>query len=91
MRRTSASISVHHDGASMRHADLRGRLCERIAGANIAATHVCHDTEFALCAASTCIATGGTVKNNQGKKYPARHANVRSSWATMSQTSTAAI
>ncbi len=32
---------------------------------------VCHDTEFALCAASTCTATGGTVKNNQGKKYPA--------------------
>jgi hypothetical protein len=32
---------------------------------------VCHDTEFALCAASTCVATGGMVKNNQGKKYPA--------------------
>ena len=32
---------------------------------------VCHDTEFALCAASTCVATGGFVRNNQGKKYPA--------------------
>ena len=32
---------------------------------------ICHDTEFALCAASTCTATGGFVKNNQGKKYPA--------------------
>ena len=32
---------------------------------------ICHDTEFALCAASTCVATGGFVKNNQGKKYPA--------------------
>jgi hypothetical protein len=32
---------------------------------------ICHDTEFALCAASTCVATGGFVTNNQGKKYPA--------------------
>jgi hypothetical protein len=32
---------------------------------------ICQDTEFALCAASTCVATGGFVKNNQGKKYPA--------------------
>jgi hypothetical protein len=32
---------------------------------------ICHDTEFALCAASTCVATGGFVKNNQGMKYPA--------------------
>jgi hypothetical protein len=32
---------------------------------------ICQDTEFALCAASTCVATGSFVKNNQGKKYPA--------------------
>ena len=32
---------------------------------------ICQNTEFALCAASTCVATGGFVKNNQGKKYPA--------------------
>src|ERR1700730_8624156 len=32
---------------------------------------ICQNTEFALCAASTCVATGGTVKNNQDKKYPA--------------------
>src|SRR5579862_4382387 len=32
---------------------------------------VCQNTEFALCAASTCVATGGFVRNNQGKKYPA--------------------
>jgi hypothetical protein len=32
---------------------------------------ICQDTEFALCAASTCVATGGFVRNNQGKKYPA--------------------
>lgn len=32
---------------------------------------VCHDTEFALCAASTCVATGGNVKDNQGMKHKA--------------------
>ena len=32
---------------------------------------ICHDTEFALCAASTCVATGGTVKDNQGTKHKA--------------------
>ena len=32
---------------------------------------ICQNTEFALCAASTCVATGGMVKNSQGKKYPA--------------------
>ncbi|MGA9722268.1 MAG: hypothetical protein WBQ86_07440 [Candidatus Binatus sp.] len=32
---------------------------------------VCRDTEFALCAASTCSATGGSIEDNQGTKYPA--------------------
>lgn len=32
---------------------------------------ICHDTEFALCAASTCVATGGFVRDNQGMKHPA--------------------
>jgi hypothetical protein len=32
---------------------------------------VCQDTEFALCAASTCTATGGSIKDNQGTKHKA--------------------
>lgn len=32
---------------------------------------VCKDTKFALCASSTCTATGGTVTNNQGITFPA--------------------
>jgi hypothetical protein len=32
---------------------------------------VCQNTEFALCAASTCTATGGTIKDNQGMSHKA--------------------
>jgi len=32
---------------------------------------VCQNTKFALCASSTCTATGGTVTNNQGISFPA--------------------
>lgn len=32
---------------------------------------VCQNTKFALCASSTCTATGGTVTNNQGVSFPA--------------------
>ena len=32
---------------------------------------ICQDTEFALCAASTCTATGGSIKDNQGTKHKA--------------------
>jgi len=32
---------------------------------------VCHGTDFALCAASTCTATGGSIKDNQGIKHKA--------------------
>ena len=44
---------------------------ERVVGEKSRQLTICQDTEFALCAASTCVATGGSVKNNQGKKYPA--------------------
>lgn len=36
--------------------------------ANAAAT-ICHG-DFALCAASTCTATGGTITNNAGETFP---------------------
>ena len=32
---------------------------------------ICQNTEFALCAASTCVATGGIVRDNQGMKHKA--------------------
>jgi hypothetical protein len=32
---------------------------------------ICHNTKFALCAASTCTATGGTITGNDGKTHDA--------------------
>ena len=62
----------HYDGARMRHVVLRGESGARgVEGTKARQLTICQDTEFALCAASTCVATGGIVKNNQGKKYPA--------------------
>jgi hypothetical protein len=32
---------------------------------------VCKNTAFALCAASTCTPTGGTIRGNDGRRHPA--------------------